>query len=314
MRITRRYKDGLVPESQVGESWEFSVEPDFPSRTHEGLLLDSILREHPDWLGAHAEHGSTPLLVKLLDAATPLSLQIHPHDDDPALADDESGKPEAWIVLDADPGACLYLGFLQGVDADAVRRTVGEGGALDALMHRVPVEPGDGFVIEPGTPHAIGAGLTLLEPQRVLPGRRGLTYRYWDWNRRYDEHGQPDPEGRPRALHLERALAVTDWTGRSADLDRIRTRHGTADLRAPVVQLDLLAAGELSVTRIAGSGEVVLAPGDTLDALTVVAGELRLTSHPADPTVRRGETLALPAGLALPLTLDAAEVYRCSVA
>ena len=68
-------------------------------------------------------------------------------------------------------------------------------GDASALLRFVPVAPGDFFTIGPGTPHAIGPGLTLVEPQQVLPGRRGLTYRYWDWNRRYDAEGRPDPQG-----------------------------------------------------------------------------------------------------------------------
>ena len=59
--------------------------------------------------------------------------------------------------------------------------------------------------------HAVGRGVTLVEPQYVAPGRRGVTLRYWDWNRRYDAHGKQDANGQARELHVERALEVTDW-------------------------------------------------------------------------------------------------------
>src|SRR5690606_5724972 len=134
-------------------------------------------------------------------------------DGDPALGPGESGKPEAWVVLEADAGAGLYLGFREGVHRADVERCIAAGGALDALMNFVPVTAGDAFVIEAGTPHAIGRGLTLLEPQFVAPGCTGITYRYWDWNRRYDAAGALDPAGAPRALHLARSLDVTRWDG-----------------------------------------------------------------------------------------------------
>ena len=106
----------------VGEAWELSVEPDFPSRLADGPTLDEILRADPALLGAEAAVGSTALLVKLVDAADDLSVQIHPMDSDPALAPDESGKPEAWYIIDAEPGAGLYLGFRDGVSRAEIER------------------------------------------------------------------------------------------------------------------------------------------------------------------------------------------------
>ena len=150
-RIAGRLKlnAGLEARGVVGEAWELSVEPDFPSRIIDGPTLDEVLRADPSLLGVESGLGSTALLVKLVDAADDLSVQIHPSDDDPLLAPDESGKPEAWYIIDADPGAGLYLGFREGVSRKDVERAIDEEAEVDALMSSVPVSPGDLFLIEP---------------------------------------------------------------------------------------------------------------------------------------------------------------------
>jgi mannose-6-phosphate isomerase class I len=324
-RIVERLKarSGIRVDGPVGESWELSVEPDFPSRLAEGPPLDEILRTDPALLGRERANGSTALLVKLVDAADDLSLQIHPHEDDAELGTDESGKPEAWYIIDAEPGAGLYLGFREGVTREDVRRSLAEGGRVDALMSFVRVSPGDLFLIEPGTPHAIGKGVLLLEPQRVAPGKRGITYRYWDWNRRYDATGRPDPSGEPRDLHATRALDVTQWEAPRGDalVDLISYRAKPAATNEQAT-LETLAspAGPLRsdtfiLRRLAGSGRVELPAEDRLRAITALEGELVLGEGNARLTLCHGQTAALPATLApLPVELRAAHAMLCTLA
>jgi len=314
---------GLRMGGVVGEAWELSVEPDFPSRVVDGPTLDEVLRSDPALLGAEAAIGSTALLVKLIDAADDLSVQIHPTDADPLLAADESGKPEAWYIIDADPGAGLYLGLRDGVSRQDIETAIDHQGEVDALMSFVPVSPGDVFLIDPGTPHAIGKGVLLLEPQRVSPGKRGLTYRYWDWNRKYDPAGQLDPGGQPRALDRERALAVTDWEAPRADalLDRARHRAGPAAI-GDSARMEILAGidGPLrsdvfSLQRLAGSGNLELAPGARLRSLTVLDGCLVLHDGETTFELVRGQTAALPACLgSLHVELDGAHAMLCTLA
>jgi hypothetical protein len=278
---------------QVGESWELSVEPSFPSRFAGGeLLSDRIARAPRDWLGAELERGSTALLVKLLDAADELSVQIHPRDDYEGLAPGESGKPECWYVVERDPGACLYIGLRPSVDAAAMSRAL-DGGDVPALLERVVVEPGDFFVIDAGTPHCIGRGVLLVEPQRVLPGRRGVTYRYWDWDRRYDTNGQLDPSGAPRELHRAHALAVTEW-----DRPRVEpVRAGAAQIQR-AAHVEALGRGALDVWRIAGTGPVTLPSPGRLRSLTILEGTIEGASA--------GRTFAIPAVFDGVVTLDRA--------
>jgi len=313
-RILDRYKAQapIADErrfAKVGESWEISVEPDFPSRLAAlDVTLGEVIAADPSAaLGReHARgHASTALLVKLLDSADALSVQIHPADDYDGLDEGEAGKPESWYVLEADEGAGLYLGLAAGVDESTMRAAIASGGDVSALLSFVPVSVGDFFVIEAGTIHAIGPGLTLVEPQHVAPGRRGVTYRYWDWNRRYDASGHPDPEGAPRTLHVEHALAVTAWDRPRGDafLEAIRYRSGPPDLRASP-RIDRLAgsgaairSAHLDVRRITGTGEISLDDADVLRGLTVVDGRLTLSGQGFEVLVEKGRSAAIPAAI-----------------
>lgn len=286
----------------VGESWEISVEPDFPSQLEDGTPLRMWLEAAPaERLGEEHERGrmGTALLVKLIDTREPLSVQIHPSDEYSGLAAGECGKPESWYVVAREPGAGLYLGFQPGTSERDVRAALSGKGSLRELLRFVPVEPGDFFVIDAGTPHAIGAGLTLVEPQHVVPGMRGVTYRYWDWDRRYDADGNPDPNGSPRPLHVEHALKVTDFArvAREDFLDEIRLRAGTPDLarKAQFTPLCGVAGGLksafLSVARLAGTGTLALPSWNRLLGITVLDGALEL----ADLVVERGRSAVVPA-------------------
>ncbi|MFY7927317.1 MAG: hypothetical protein ACOVS5_00460, partial [Oligoflexus sp.] len=123
----------------------------------------------------------------------------------------ECGKPESWLILDAEPGAGLYLGFSQAISRETLRQLLQNDADLRPYLQFVPVQAGDYFEIQPGVPHAIGPGITLLEPQRVLLGRSGKTYRFWDWGRRYSRDGSLDPvHGQARELHIDEGLRLID--------------------------------------------------------------------------------------------------------
>lgn len=296
----------------VGESWEISVEPDFPARLESGIPLTRWIESAPqDALGDEYLRGraGTALLVKIIDTLEPLSVQIHPSDTYEGLAPGECGKPESWYVVARDEGAGLYLGFRRGTTERDVRAALASDGHSSArssfreLLRFVPVEPGDFFVIDAGTPHAIGAGLTLVEPQHVVAGLRGVTYRYWDWDRRYDEHGKASDHGKPRPLHVDHALAVTKWDSVQSDdfVSRIRSRQGVpkASGRAEClplcgpVSMGGIVSNWLCVHRLAGDGVVRLPDFDRLQGITVLSGEIRL----GDLTVGKGRSCVVPACL-----------------
>jgi len=148
---------------------------------------------------AHAR-GKFPLLIKLLDACQPLSVQVHPGDDY-ALAHEvnELGKTEMWVVLDARRGAEIILGVTRGSGRENFRAAI-LAGRLEPRLHRVPVKPGDHICVPAGSLHAILGGILIAEIQQ----NSNTTYRVYDWNR-------TGTDGKPRPLHIERALDVTDW-------------------------------------------------------------------------------------------------------
>ena len=307
-RLARQYKrrwvDGLAEHLPIGESWELSTGPEFPSVVEQPagqISLEAyIASDLRATLGHELALGrtSTALLVKLIDADQPLSLQIHPTDAYAGLSDGECGKPESWYVVAHEPGAGLYLGFQPGVNEQDVRKALADGQALRALLRFVEVRPGDFFLIDAGTPHAIGAGLTLVEPQHVLPGKRGITYRYWDWDRRYDAHGNAYEQGEPRALHVEDALRVTDWDRFSEPdfLDQVRLRGPAPDLTQSAQCRILSGDGGLPspwllVARLSGNGTLTLPFDQRLTCLTVLQGEAQLGSL----VVGAGRSAVIPA-------------------
>ncbi|MFC1641945.1 type I phosphomannose isomerase catalytic subunit [Myxococcota bacterium] len=306
-RILDRFKRGLPLEVDiarypvVGESWEFSVDPEFPSRIHKTRerLVDELANDPLSWLGESGAlrwGGATPLLVKLLDAADDLSVQVHPTNDYPGLRAHESGKPECWYVVERDPGAGIYLGLAEGVTRQDMERALRWGGEASALLNFVPVEVGDFFVIDAGTAHAIGRGVTLVEPQIVCPGRSGVTYRMWDWNRRYAANGTVDPAGKPRELAIEHALAVTAWQGPRGQqfLAEVRSRCPERDPRDATVST-LHRSDVLWVQRATGTGTAPWATEASLWSLTVLDGTVSLQHTEGALEVARGWSAVIPA-------------------
>lgn len=309
--LARHIKRHLVgagdQERRIGESWEFSTTTDLPSVDLSGTSLrDRIALQPAEFLGAEAKDGNdrTSLLVKLLDAADDLSVQIHPPDDDPALNPTETGKAEAWLVVHAEPDAAIYLGLKPRVDASHMRRVLAAEDDLSTLLHRWPVQPGDFFVVEPGTPHAIGRGVTLVEPQTATGGKQPVTYRYWDWNRRYDAEGRIDPSGVARSLHVERAIRVTRWPG-DVPAAQPTFRAGAPSVHGSARWEPLCGPSEapcvssaLRVGRLVGHGELALPGWNVLRALTVIEGQVTLTGASHVLTIATGQTAVVPACVA----------------
>ncbi|MCL1795489.1 MAG: GNAT family N-acetyltransferase, partial [Clostridia bacterium] len=187
-----------APGALAGESLEVSAMPGLNSLGPMGEpLQEMISRYGRPLLGTDAQE-TFPLLLKLIDAREPLSVQVHP-DDDYACQHEhgKSGKEEAWVVLQADKNAGLICGLKEGVALQTLRETLDTGADAEALLRRIPVRPMDVLFIPAGCVHAIGAGIVLYEIQQSSD----LTYRLYDYNRR-------GADGKKRALHIDKALEV----------------------------------------------------------------------------------------------------------
>ena len=188
-----------IAEVPTGESLEISCIPGLESRDDAGRTLTELIAEYgEDFAGRYA--GRTfPLLLKLIDAREPLSVQVHPDDAYARLHEDgKLGKTEAWLILDCPEGAELVYGIQPGTDRETLRRASEAGSAVEPLLRRVKVRPGDVCNIPAGTVHAIGAGILLYEIQQSSD----VTYRFYDWDR-------VDAKGNRRELHIRKALDVT---------------------------------------------------------------------------------------------------------
>ena len=305
--IGPHYKAALVPGAEgrkIGESWEFSLDPAYPSKVMGASSgsqdLEALMAAHKEAIfspmGVARGRTQCDILIKLLDAAEPLSLQVHPADHDPDLAPGECGKPESWLVLHAAPGAGIYLGFSRAISKDELRKKLISGSEARDLLHFIPVKPGDYFELEPGVPHAIGAGVTLLEPQRTLPGLTGKTFRLWDWGRLYD--------GKPRELHLDQGLKLIDPMRQVGDAFVATIRKfpekqmlgSTEVLRYPAnpyYRTTLLrcpkgAALNLNIENSFGALLILKGAFATKDA-TLVAGQPALLPHAALPCTLRAQ-------------------------
>ncbi len=200
----------LPSDGVVAESWEIGAHEDGTTVVTNGPFAGQPLTAVQAQLGldligtrnAWAQaRGKFPLLIKLLDAAQPLSVQVHPNDDY-ALAHEgnELGKTEMWVVLHARPGAELILGVTAGTTRETLRASL-LAGKPDPYLHRIKVRVGDHVCVPSGTLHAIMDGLIIAEIQQ----NSNATYRVFDWNR-------VGPDGKPRALHIGKALDVIDFT------------------------------------------------------------------------------------------------------
>ena len=195
-----------LPLHPLAETWECSTHPDgcsiVASGVDKGKTLAEVLQQHPEFLGAKTSAtGDLPVLVKLIDAAKDLSVQVHPDDAYAQQYEHEpNGKTEMWYILEAEPGASLIYGFSKPMQPEQLDTCLKENTILSYLQ-KIPVKKGDVFLIPAGTVHAIGAGIVLAEIQQSS----NLTYRLYDYNR-------TDATGKKRPLHIEKAKAVIQFS------------------------------------------------------------------------------------------------------
>ena len=186
-------------EGSIGETWELSFLSSGPSIIASGenagkALMDTLLRA--EWGKKSENYENFPLLVKFIDASTPLSVQVHPSDEYATANGLIAGKTEAWYILDADEGAGIYLGFKKRVTPEEVEKSALDGTITD-LLNFIEVKKGECYFVRSGTVHAIGAGVTVAEVQQSSD----VTFRVYD----YDRVGA---DGKKRELHLKSALEV----------------------------------------------------------------------------------------------------------
>lgn len=197
-----------LPVREVEKPWGRDVLP-APFSAPDGQRIGEIWFEPPAAL--------PQILVKYIFTSEKLSIQVHPSD----AQRPGQGKEECWLIVDAQPGASLGIGFRERLDADAMRAAARDG-SIENLLEWHQVRPGDFFYIPANTVHAIGAGVSLIEVQQ----NSDITYRLYDY-------------GRPRELHLDEGMAVARGEPYPADLRRRVPDGGWFTLvEGPLFRLD----------------------------------------------------------------------------
>lgn len=300
-RLVKTIKAGLginLPP-YIGESWEFSTSSELPSRcvgTFNGTFSEFLSENNraESWLSpVHRSlwKTSSPLLIKYIDAADDLSVQLHPPIMTPELAPDTSGKWESWFILSRKKGAGIYLGLEAGVTREMFADAVKSGQNLRPYLHFVPVRVGEKYAIPPGTIHALGAGVCALEPQLLQPGKRALSLRLYDWNRHYDIHGNLSSSGQPRQLHVDEALKYMDVNCPSGQMLENQCRiEPEIILETSAFRIvNFSAAPYLNSRVISGTGEYLEKMPHELVCILLMQGEITLTIEGQTYHMRAGE-------------------------
>lgn len=287
-KLEKYSREPIEVKGPVGEAWILSDRDDFASVVAEGPLKGKTLRElfaeeKEGMLGeVSGAYDRFPLLLKFLDAKEMLSVQVHPSDaHKDLLPKGERGKTESWLVMEADPGSSIYAGLEPGTTPEGMREKSAEGTIEEDLASFEP-NVGDGLFIEAGTVHALGGGVVVFECQQ----NSDVTFRLFDWNR-VDEK-----TGKPRELHVEKAIRATDF-----EAVAVRPSQPVALSTMRVMREGMFACEFFIVERLAGDEPFNVGKDGALRVVVCLGGEgfLRYFDQPFD--VKLGDVWVIPASV-----------------
>ncbi len=265
-----------IPSEHTGECWAISAHKNGDCRirsgNYEGRTLSWLWDNHRELFG-NAEGGVFPLLIKIIDAKTDLSIQVHPDDAYAKVNENGAlGKTECWYILDCDADGQIVIGHNAG-DKEELKDMI-HGNRWKELIRLNPVGKGDFFQIEPGTVHAIKAGTLILETQQ----NSDITYRLYDYDRLEN--------GRPRELHIDKSIDV------------ITCPHTAAEVGGQTVKSDQYDAEELircdyySVSKLAIHGEQEFNQEYKFLNMSVIEGSGTIDGQ----SIKKGDHFILPSG------------------
>jgi mannose-6-phosphate isomerase len=278
----------LPGDGPIGEAWVLSDRDDHASRVADGPLkgrtIGQLVEQFPEHLlGRLAGRFSRfPLLLKFLDVREMLSLQVHPADDrKDLLPAGETGKTEAWVVLEAGPKSRIYAGLKPGTTLDDLRRAVASGVVADNVASFIPKQ-GDGVFLPAGTVHSLGGDVVVFEIQE----NSDVTFRLDDW-------GHVDPKtGQPRALQVDQALSAIDLA--QGDIAPVSP---VAEETAPVERQRLFDCDYFRLWRLRGQSPFAVGTSGAPRVLVCIEGT-GLVEHSGETyAAGRGDVLLLPAAV-----------------
>lgn len=285
-----RFKSGVTSSSQtIGESWELSgIEGNISivegGRDH-GMSLKQLLERDGERLvgrKVYEQFGCEfPLLIKFIDAANDLSIQVHPDEKIAQELHHKHGKSEMWYVIDAEQGSRLLAGFNHDTSAEQVASAISEGSILQLIKSHT-VKAGDSFYLPAGCIHSIGRGVFLAEIQQTSD----LTYRVYDYDRR-------DKWGNPRELHIDHALKALDYSS------ELGCRCQSQRLSQSCSRLVSCQHFTVESHTLDAKQRIQLSERDSFTVFIVTSGKAEITSYEGERVEREevveGDTILIPA-------------------
>lgn len=271
---------------KVAEAWELSCHKDGSSQIINGNYAGKTLPEYIEEkgksvLGKNAQKFEYfPILIKLIDAKDNLSVQVHPKNDYALRVEGEYGKTEMWYIVDCEPGAHLLYGFQKEISKEEFEERIKNNTLLE-VTNSVEVHKGDVFFIEAGTLHAIGSGILIAEIQQ----NSNTTYRIYDY-------GRVGNDGKPRELHIEKALDVTERKPPVREpkaQGELEQKDGYSSLL--LSQCEYFTVHALDIKDSAK----LLADENSFHSLLCLEGSLKLTSQKGDLSLQKGDSVFLEA-------------------
>ncbi len=271
-------------DDRQAEAWVLSCHKDGESLIENGEFsgksLAEVLSLHPEYIGTNDKKGEgLPVLIKLIDAADDLSIQVHPDEEYAMKNEGDHGKTEAWYILDCDENAEIIYGFKEDISREEFEKAVNEN-TLSDCVNRVKVKRGDVFFIKAGTLHAICKGIMIFEVQQ----NSNVTYRVYDYGRLQN--------GKPRQLHVEKALDVT--CRKAAGVPQSEKKEIPCDSykNTQLVSCDIFTLNQLDIE----SEAEIEADEISFVSLVCIDGNGVLMSGDEAVTLYKGDSLFLPAG------------------
>ena len=277
----------LPGDGPIGEAWVLSDRPDHPSLVATGALkgrtIGQLMEQCPvQLMGKLAgRFRRFPLLLKFLDAQEMLSVQVHPSDAfEDLLPAGETGKTEAWVVLEAGPRGRIYAGLKPGTTERDLRRALTNGSVAEHIACFTP-KPGDGVFIPAGTVHTLGGGVVVFEIQQ----NSDVTFRLYDWDHVDAKTGQP------RALQVDRAIACIDFASAGGQVAPV------VELAAPVERERLFDCEPFRLWRLRGQAPFTVGAPGVPSVLVCIEGEGRVEHGGVTYEAAKGDVFLFPAVL-----------------
>jgi mannose-6-phosphate isomerase len=276
----------LPIDGPIGEAWILSDREDHMSRIANGPLrgetLGQLFEKFPEQLlGKLAGHFSRfPLLLKFLDAKEMLSVQVHPTDSHrDLLPSGETGKTEAWVVLEASKDSRIYAGLKPGTTVNNLRKALTDEKVADKLTYFTP-KSGDGVFIPAGTVHTLGGDVVVFEIQE----NSDVTFRLYDWNH------VDAKTGKQRELQVEQAISCIDFSQGA-----VGPVVPVVEEVKPVLRERLFLCEYFGLWRLTGETKLKVGEAGKPHVLVCISGKGQLNYGSENYSVDKGDVLLLPA-------------------